>query len=249
MLCRIFVIAVLSTVMSLGMAEASTITADLFSPLAPAGSTPTVIDLTGITDPLQAPLTGTGYSISFAGVGSNQGLVQGNLGGAHAVPVAGVTGGSAEYMSGGFGSPQTTNVGVSANYLSTGPGTITISFVSPVTSFALLWGSIDTGNSLRFNDASNFVVTGSAVQAAAAGFVSNGFQGPGGSAYVVVNTDTPFTSVTATSSVISFEFAPLAASSTPFDPPGAPEPEALTLMAGGILLLAAHRLRSRKRMS
>ena len=46
-----------------------------------------------------------------------------------------------------------------------------------------------------------------AVQAAAAGFVTNGFQGPGGSAYVVVNTSTPFTTVTATSNVVSFEFA------------------------------------------
>ncbi len=249
MLSRILGTAVLSTVVSLGTAGANTITADLFSPLAPAGSAPIVIDLTGISDPLQTPLNGTGYSISFAGVGANQGLVQGGLGGAHAVPVAGVAGGSAEYMSGNFGSPQTTDVDVSANYLSTGAGTITINFVSPVTSFALLWGSIDTGNSLRFNDASNFVVTGSEVQSAAAGFVSNGFQGPGGSAYVVVNTDTPFTTVTATSSVISFEFAPLAASNTPFDPPDAPEPGALTLMAGGILLLAAHWSRSRKRMS
>jgi hypothetical protein len=151
-------------------------------------------------------------------------------------------------MTGPFGSSQTTDVGASANYLSTGTGTITISFVSPVTSFALLWGSIDTGNSLSFNDASSLLVTGAAVQAAAAGFVSNGFQGPGGSAYVVVNTDTPFTTVTATSSVVSFEFAPLAASSTPFDPPGAPEPAGLTLMAGGIVLLVAYRLRA-KRMS
>jgi hypothetical protein len=248
MLCRILGTAVLSTVMSLGMAEGGTITASLFSPLAPPGSTPIVVNLAGLTDPSQAPLTGSGYTVSFAGVGSNQGLVQGNSG-AHAVPVAGIAGTSAEYMTGSFGSAQTTDVGASANYLSTGTGTITISFASPVTSFALLWGSIDTGNSLRFNDASNFVVTGSAVQAAAAGFVGNGFQGPGGSAYVVVNTDTPFTTVTATSSVVSFELAPLAASNTPFDPPSAPEPGALTLMAGGVLLLAAHRLRSRKRMS
>jgi hypothetical protein len=248
MLCKILGTVVLSIVMSLGMAEGSTITANLFSPLAPPGSTPVVVNLGGLNDPSQAPLTGSGYTISFAGVGPNQGLVQGNAGG-HAIPVAGVTGGSAEYLTGGFESSQTTDVAGSANYLSTGTGTITITFISPQTSFALLWGSIDTGNSLRFNDASNFLVTGTAVQTAAAGFVSNGFQGPGGSAYVIVNTDTPFTTVTATSSVVSFEFAPLAASSTPFDPPGVPEPGALTLMAGGILLLVTYRLRSTKRLS
>ena len=132
--------------------------------------------------------------------------------------MGGVTGGLAEYLTGGFGSSLSTNIGASGNYLSTGlGGTITINFVLPQTSFALLWGSIDGGNLLRFNDASNFNVTGTAVQAAAAGFVGSGFQGPGGSAYVVVNTDTPFTTVTATSSVISFEFVPIAASTTPFD--------------------------------
>src|SRR4029077_10653362 len=116
----------------------------------------------------------------------------------------------------GFGSSLSTDIGASGNYLSTGlGGAFTINFVLPQTSFALLWGSIDGGNLLSFNDASSFSVTGTAVQAAAAGFVGNGFQGPGGSAYVVINTDTPFTTVTASSSVISFEFNPLAASTTP----------------------------------
>ena len=118
----------------------------------------------------------------------------------------------------------------------------------PQTSFALLWGSIDGGNLLRFNDASNFNVTGTAVQAAATGFVSNGFQGPGGSAYVVVNTDTPFTTVTASSSDISFEFQPIAASTTPFEISN-PEPAGFALMAGGILLLLGYRWRNPKRVS
>ena len=216
MLRKIFGTAVLSTVLSLGIAEGNTISASLFSPLAPVGSSPIVIDLTGFSAGPHTALSGSGYSISFDAVGVDQGLVQGTDA-SHAVPVGGVTGGLAEYMTGGFGSSLSTNIGASGNYLSTGPGTITINFVLPQTSFALLWGSIDGGNLLHFNDASNFNVTGTAVQAAAAGFVGKGFQGPGGSAYVVVNTDTPFTTVTASSSVISFEFVPIAASTTPFE--------------------------------
>jgi hypothetical protein len=69
---------------------------------------------------------------------------------------------------------------------------------------------------LTFNDAARFVVTGSEVQTAAAGFVSNGFQGPGGSAYVVVDTSTPFTTVTAASTQISFEFAGVAVANAHF---------------------------------
>jgi hypothetical protein len=145
-------------------------------------------------------------------------VVKGAVAGTHAVPVAGVTGGSAEYLTANFGSALTTDIAASGNYFSTGLGTITITFASPQTSFALLWGSIDTGNSLRFNDAGNFVVSGTAVQTAAAGFVGNGFQGPGGGAWVEINTDTPFTTVTASSSVPSFEFAAIAASTTPFAP-------------------------------
>jgi hypothetical protein len=235
-------------VLGLGMADGSTVTASLFSPLAPTGSSVVVIDLTGFAAGPHTTLSGAGYSINFDAVGSDQGLVNGTVGGSHAVPVGGSTGGSAQYLTGGFGSSLSTDIGASGNYLSTGLGTITINFVSPQTSFALLWGSIDGGNLLRFNDTSNFSVTGTAVQAAAAGFVSNGFQGPGGSAYVVVNTDTPFTTVIATSSVISFEFDPIAASTTPFETSN-PEPAGFGLIAGGMLLLLAYRWRYTRRIS
>jgi hypothetical protein len=246
MLRKIFGTAVLSIVLSLGVAEGGTITASVFSPIAPAGSSPVVIDLFGITGPSQASLTGSGFSISFAGVGPIQGVVQGTLAPVgHGAPVAGVTGGAPEYLTGGFGSPLTTNIGNSGNYLSTGLGTITINFVMPQTSFALLWGSIDVGNSLSFNDASHFTLSGSAVQAAATDLVGFGFLGPGGSAYVVVNTDTPFTTVTATSSNISFEFVPIAASSIPFETAN-PEPAVFVLMAGGLMLLVVYRLLNKR---
>lgn len=229
-------------------ARCGTITASLFSPLAPVGTTTVESNLTGITPASQNTLTTAAYTITFGGTGSAQGVVNGSLVDGHAVPVAGVTGGAPEYLTGNFGSSLTTNIAASGNYFSTGLGTITITFTSPQTSFALLWGSIDTGNSLRFNDAGNFVVSGTAVQAAAAGFISNGFQGPGGSAWVEINTDTPFTTVTASSTVPSFEFAAIAASTSPFNPdPPAPEPVSTALMGSGILLLAVYRLRLKKR--
>ena len=199
---------------SAGIASASTITASLYSP--DAGLGPVIIDLTGITATSQAPFSGPGYSVSFA-VDPDQGVVQGALGGRYAIPVAGVTGGNAEYLTGDYGSALTTDPADSGNYFSTGTGTITIDFNQPETWLALLWGSIDTENQLTFKNGSStvFTVSGTDVQKAAAGFAGNGFQGPGGSAYVLVNTSTPFTSVIASSGVVSFEFGGVVGSAVP----------------------------------
>ena len=203
---------------SAGLANASTITASLYSP--DAGLGPVVINLTGITPTSQTSFSGPGYSVSF-GVDlgqSGQGVVQGAVSGRYAIPVAGVTGSNQpEYLTGNYGSALTTNAANSGNYFSTGTGNITIDFNQQETWLALLWGSIDTGNLLTFKNGNNtvFTVTGTAVQNAAAGFVGNGFQGPGGSAYVLVNTSTPFTSVVASSGTVSFEFGGVAASAVP----------------------------------
>lgn len=222
------------------VAKADSITASLFSPMAPSGGSPVVVDLDGITPPSDATIDGTGYTISFS-VGADQGVVQ-NTDGVHAVPVAGVTGGTtAEFLTGGFGSALTTNIADSGNYLSTGTGIITITFATPETSLALLWGSIDTGNSLTLNNADDLTVTGTEVQAAAAGFVGNGFQGPGGSAYVAIDSSSSFTTVTLTSSVVSFESAGIAAASQPFT--STPEPSSVPLMATGLGLVALLRRR------
>jgi hypothetical protein len=220
------------------VAKADTITASLFTPMAPTGTAPLLVDLNGITVPSDTTIDGTGFTIAFS-VGAGQGVVQGTEEPLHAVPVGGVTGTTPEYLTGGFGSALTTNIADSGNYLSTGTGTITITFSSPETSLALLWGSIDTLNSLTLNDAANFTVTGAEVQAAAAGFVSNGFQGPGGSAYVVIDTSTPFTTVTLTSGVISFESAGIAADSAPFST--VPEPSSVALIATGLGIVVLFR--------
>ncbi|MCW6509385.1 Npun_F0296 family exosortase-dependent surface protein [Lichenifustis flavocetrariae] len=131
-------------------------------------------------------------------------------------------------------STQTTDISASGNYLSTGTGTITLTFSTPETSLALLWGSIDQGNSITFDNGDT--LTGAQVQTTTAGFVSNGFQGPGGSAYVVAVSDTPFTTVSFSSSSPSFEFAGVVASGGTIST--VPLPAAAPMFGAGLLALA-----------
>lgn len=205
-------------------------TASLYSPVLVPG-TATIIGLQGSMVPLQAPIIGTGYTISF-NVDENQGVVRGSSSGLFAVPVAGVSDGNPTYLTDDFGSNQTTNAGLSGNYLSTGLGSIIISFATEQTALALLWGSIDSSNAIAFGNVANDTLLGSTVQGLAAGFVGNGFQGPGGSAYISVLSDTPFTTVTLSSGVVSFEAAGLVASTAPIS---VPEPASMALFGMGLL--------------
>ena len=205
-------------------------TTSLFTPV-PVPGTTTTIGLQGTTAPSQAAFSGDGYTIGFA-VGANQGIVRGASSGLHAIPVAGVSSGNPTYLTGDFASDQTTNAGLSGNYLSTGLGSIIITFAAPQTALALLWGSIDSSNAITFNNTATDTLTGSAVQSLAAGFVGNGFQGPGGSAYISVLSDTPFTTITLSSGVVSFEAAGLIASTAPIS---VPEPTSLAVFGMGLL--------------
>jgi len=178
------------------------------------------------------------------------------------VPVAGVTGGGApQYFTGNFGSPLTTNINNAGRYLSVGasttgvgavPGVITINFTNPQTSLALLWGSIDPGNTLTFMNGNTTVFTVTGVQAQAASNslfgpngLGNGFLGVGGSAYVIVDTTTPFTSVIATNpspgpgNFPSFEFTGVVADEeAPFEPV-IPEPSGVWVLTGAFGIMVA----------
>lgn len=214
-------------------AHASLITtANFFSMQAAPGATTTAINLSGIATPSQTTLVRPGYTVTF-NTASNQGVVRGAASGLYAVPVAGVSDGQPTYLTGDFGSAQTTNAAASGNYLSTGGAgsSIVITFSTLQTSFALLWGSIDTGNSIAFNNAAGDVLTGATVQALLSSSVANGFQGPRGSAYVATTSDTPFSTVTLLTNQPSFELSALVGSDRPFV---VPEPMSLALLGAGL---------------
>ena len=226
-----FLFAGLAFMAATSVAQAGTITnfqESLTSPIAPFGSVLTSIALPGT--PSSQNFTGAGFSVAFNGVASNQGVVQGAASGVHAVPVAGVSGGSPTYLTGGYGSTTTTSMAASGTYLSTGGAgaSIVITFSTPQTALALLWGSIDTSNLLTLSGGSIIgtdTLTGTQLQSIA-GFAGNGFQGPNGSAYVAL-TDTAFTTVTLSSGVPSFELAGLVGSDVPFS---VPEPLGLAIL-------------------
>ncbi|MCX6967431.1 MAG: hypothetical protein NTZ46_06545 [Verrucomicrobia bacterium] len=86
-----------------------------------------------------------------------------------------------------------------------GGGSATFNFATPQNYFGLLWGSVDSYNSLTFYDAANNnlgTVTGSNF----AESVSMGNQGLNGTTYVNVTSPTAFTKVVASSGAVAFEF-------------------------------------------
>lgn len=234
-----------------GPAGAVTIAANLFAPM-PIGGAPVVVNLQGpaLVNPPGTPSTstaaifGAGFSIAFApGIGPGQGVVAGAVGSVRAIPVAGLQAPNTPlFLTGDAGSPLTSVRADAGNYLSTGnvANAITIAFATPQEAFALLWGSIDSGNRLDFFLGNTAVgsVTGAQVQNAALGFAGNGFQGPRGSAYVSVTdfTNGAFNRVVASSSVVSFEFAGVvAAKGFAGDPSAVPVPGALALFGAGLM--------------
>ena len=219
---------VLSALAVAGAAHASTITINSSTTAAQQLQSPIIINTGSTTG--NAPLTGTSagvtYNVTYAG--GAPGLVTGSSSGNYAIPVAGSMNGSPTYLTGGYMSAQTTNVNNAGAYFSTGTGSVTFTFSSPVNTIELLWGSIDNYNSLSLGLGSD-VVSGTQVQNATSGFAGNGNQGFGGSAYVELTDSNPFTTFTASSTTNAFEFTSVAATAV------TPEPSSLILLGTGVL--------------
>lgn len=151
-----------------------------------------------------------------------------------ASPQAGVYAGSIPNTS---TSPFTgTNLGSSlSNYLSAEPSdNVTLAYASPQSSFSLLWGSVDTYNSLHlemFDGAtvvSDITITGADDQNAIGGsFDANGTS----PAFVTISDIGSFTTVVATSTQQAFEFVAAVGSTA------VPEPTTLALFGLGLLSL------------
>lgn len=179
----------------------------------------------------------SGMSVSFSPDG---GAVEGNVSGINAAPFLSGNNGQ------GFGNPfpgndqpngQDTTVYVTAGGIQ--GSSVTFLLPSDERYFGLLWGSVDTYNTLEFYDSSNNLVgtlTGSDVTAFA-----NGDQGAAGTFYVSINSDVAFNRVVATSSEHAFEIDNISFNQT------IPSPEPITLSLFGAGLAGLGLVRRRRK--
>ena len=209
------------------------IVASTTAPISPGG----VVTSVDLTSAALGPtnFATASYSVTFTpGTDPDTGVVQGSVSGKYAIPIINSS-----------GDPWTAQNG---KYFSTGTegSSITIHFTTKQAALALLWGSVDNYNDVTVSfDNGAALYTGSDV-ALAAGINPNGFQGFGGSAYVLINPNTSggqFQDVTFTSHQYSLEFAGVQASTETFQVPDG----GVTLMLLGGALVGLETLRRKLR--
>jgi hypothetical protein len=98
---------------------------------------------------------------------------------------------------------------------------------TPANTFGMLWGSVDSYNTLSFYSNGTLVgtVTGSQVEAS-----PNGSQSADGSAYIDITSSVAFDTVVATSSSYAFEFDDIA-----FGAVAVSEPGSLAMLAASLI--------------
>jgi MYXO-CTERM domain-containing protein len=175
------------------------------------------------------------------------GVVTGAMSNVYAPPVISGSNGIGFGAGGGIQA----NGATTTPYLTTGStgaqgfGNASMTFELPFAAqyFGLLWGSVDTYNTLSFFDGNTLVgsITGSQVTPNA-----TGNQGASGTFYVNINSTTAFNRVVATSSQFAFEIENVALQRGPGNDPNVtvPTPAALALFGLGLLALGALRRRA-----
>lgn len=150
-----------------------------------------------------------------------------NVPGTYAAPV--LSGGNGQ----NFGAPNQANGQDTTAYLSTGTSSIAMVFGGLQSFFGMLWGSVDTYNTLQFFDGLTLVgtLTGSDVIG-----VASGDQTEDGTVYINVNSTLQFDRVVASSTSFAFEFDNVAYAATRTD---VPAPGALALLGLGLVGLGA----------
>jgi hypothetical protein len=162
-------------------------------------------------------------------------------------PVAGAAGGfyAPPYLSGnngdGFGS-QTTGADTTT-YLSTGIGSVELDFNTSELYLGVLWGSVDTYNTIAFYNGATELqsFTGGDILAGA-----NGDQGVNGTLYVNFMSNTGFDRVVFTSTQYAFEFDDVAYNQAIPRTVPSPEPVTLSLFGAGLAGLGMARRRRRR---
>jgi hypothetical protein len=151
-----------------------------------------------------------GVAVSTTG---NAQAVQGSLSGVYAAPY--LSNGNGTLFGDSSDGPDTTT------YLSTGTASVTLTLPGEEKYIGLLWGSVDSYNTLTLYDGSTWVgtVTGTDVTSNA-----DGDQGINGTFYVNITSTESFNTVVASSTQFAFEFDNVA-----FSPSAVPEPSSFIL--------------------
>jgi hypothetical protein len=170
----------------------------------------------------------SGIAVSFS---SDAQAVQGSVGGKYAAPF--LSGNNGVNFGGQADGADTTTY-LTSGSTNAAPGAgVTLAFPGLQRYMGLLWGSVDSNNTLTFYNGTTMIdaFTGHDVTA-----LANGNQGAAGTFYVNINFSSPFDRVVATSPEYAFEFDNVAFSTKPI---GVPEPGVAGMFVLGFLLLGS----------